>query len=134
MQATRSSDSGKTPSENSFVPGKERTRTTSTCWICGSDDTFRWKERSAGASLQPSDVQITDYHYGRTLSLLKCRQCDFIFAEGEDLARLTALYEQLTDLEYELTQDSRLLQFRWLLDKVRRQVAPALPMLDIRGR
>src|SRR5713226_3857353 len=110
MQAARSSDTRKTPCDKRFVFGKRRASSASACWVCDSDNTFRWKERSAAASLQPSDFQITDYHYGRTLALLKCRQCGFIFAEGEDLARLTSLYEQLTDLEYEKTQDARTLQ------------------------
>jgi 2-polyprenyl-3-methyl-5-hydroxy-6-metoxy-1,4-benzoquinol methylase len=81
--------------------------------------------------LRPEDFRITDSHYGRTLALLKCRQCGFIFADGEDLGQLTALYEQLTDVEYEQTQDTRLLQFRWLLESLRRQVPAARTLLDI---
>jgi 2-polyprenyl-3-methyl-5-hydroxy-6-metoxy-1,4-benzoquinol methylase len=109
----------------------ERVGIGSTCWVCGSVDTFRWKERNADTTLRPEHFQITDSQYGRTLALLRCRNCRFIFAEGQDLARLTSLYEQLTDVEYEQTQESRLLQFRWLLENIRRHVPTAHTLLDI---
>jgi len=113
------------------VPGKARVGTSQECWVCGSDNTIEWKARSAETTLRPEDFRITDSHYGRTLALRKCRQCGFIFAEGDDLERLTALYEQLTDLEYEETQDTRLLQFRWLLDHAQRDAPAAHTLLDI---
>lgn len=101
------------------------------CWVCGTAGATRWKERSADTSLRPEDFRITDAHYGRTLALLQCPQCGFVFAEGEDLERLTAFYEELTDEQYEETQDTRVLQFRWLLDSVRRQAPAAHTLLDI---
>jgi SAM-dependent methyltransferase len=99
--------------------------------VCGSSDALPWKARNANATLRPDDFRITDSHYGRTLALLKCGACGFIFAEGDDLARLTALYEELNDVEYEQTQDTRLLQFRWLLRQIQRHAPAARTLLDI---
>ena len=101
------------------------------CWVCRSGDTHAWKERSAATRLTPEDFRITDHQYGRTLALLKCRQCGFIFADGDDLQRLTALYELLDDVEYEQTQDTRLLQFQWLLDHAFSHAPGARTLLDI---
>lgn len=131
MQAARSADSDK-PGVNEGIARERRGAAGALeCWVCRSHDTFAWKERNAASSLRPEDFQITDHHYGRTLALLKCRQCGFIFADGEDLRSLTALYEQLNDVEYEQTQDTRLLQFRWLLDSARRHAPSARTLLDI---
>jgi 2-polyprenyl-3-methyl-5-hydroxy-6-metoxy-1,4-benzoquinol methylase len=131
MQAAGFTDSAKTHRDHGHVTAKAPLGTSQVCWICGSDNTAEWKERSAGTTLRPEDFRITDSHYGRTLALRKCRQCRFIFAEGDDLERLTALYEQLTDAEYEETQDTRLLQFRWLLDNAQRDAPAARTLLDI---
>jgi 2-polyprenyl-3-methyl-5-hydroxy-6-metoxy-1,4-benzoquinol methylase len=41
------------------------------------------------------------------------------------------MYEQLTDIEYEQTHDTRLLQLRWLLNLARRSAPAARTLLDI---
>lgn len=131
MQPFRTVNASKASTPEGRLPHEKQAGRGLRCWVCSSADTFKWKERSAGSRLQSEDFQITDSHYGRTLALLKCRECGFIFAEGEDLERLTALYEQLTDSEYEETQDTRLLQFRWLLASSRRQAPSARTLLDV---
>jgi 2-polyprenyl-3-methyl-5-hydroxy-6-metoxy-1,4-benzoquinol methylase len=101
------------------------------CWICGSTDTAAWKPRSLGRPLTAEDLQITDDHYGTTLALWRCRGCQFIFADGDDLLRLTALYEHLSDPEYVESQHSRAPQMRWLIHQVMRAHPNARSLLDV---
>lgn len=101
------------------------------CWVCGAARSTPWKARSIERPLWPEDLQITDASYGTTLALRRCDACGFLFAEGDDIAELTALYEQLADAEYEATQDSRRLQMEKLLDRLHRARPGARTLLDI---
>jgi 2-polyprenyl-3-methyl-5-hydroxy-6-metoxy-1,4-benzoquinol methylase len=101
------------------------------CWICGLSDTRRWKARSIHRPLTTDDLQITDKRYGLTLALWRCRACGFIFAEGEDLQHLAALYEELSDPAYLESQQARSLQMRWLLEQVLRSKRDARTLLDV---
>jgi hypothetical protein len=71
-----------------------------------------WKARSIEGRLVPEDFRVTDHRYGVTLSLWKCREYGFIFADGEELSELTSLYERLVDPEYEQSRETRALQMR----------------------
>lgn len=101
------------------------------CWICGSTQSALWSERKIARRLQPQDLQITDRRYGATLTLLRCRQCSFIYAEGEELSELIELYSQLEDSGYQETLDTRALQMRWLVDQGLRDFPQAQTALDI---
>jgi len=103
----------------------------SPCWVCESDDVVPWRPRSLDRALAPDDLRITDDRYGATLSLLRCHQCGFIFAEGEELDELTSLYEQLNDPGYEQSHEPRELQMRWLLEVAREQCPDARSLLDV---
>jgi 2-polyprenyl-3-methyl-5-hydroxy-6-metoxy-1,4-benzoquinol methylase len=101
------------------------------CWVCGSADARLWKARNIHRRLVPEDLQITDRRYGVTLSLWKCRECGFIFANDEELSELTSLYERLSDPGYEESQDTRALQMRWVLNAARTVYPKAVSLLDI---
>jgi 2-polyprenyl-3-methyl-5-hydroxy-6-metoxy-1,4-benzoquinol methylase len=101
------------------------------CWICGAEDAEPYKERSVTRALVPEDLAITDSNYGSTLALRRCRRCSFIFAEGGDLGELFGLYEKLSDPGYEGSQDSRVLQMRWLIERALRSRPGARTLLDI---
>ena len=88
---------------------------TASCRVCGSNRTALWKSRNLNRELTPEDFKITDGRYGVTLTLHKCADCSFIFADASETCQLTALYEQLVDPSYEEGADSRALQMRWLL-------------------
>ncbi len=90
-----------------------------------------WKERNLDRRLTPEDFQITDSRYGVTLTLLKCDECGFIFAEGEETNELTSLYAQLEDPAYEDGKANRSLQMRWLLDRILEYKPNAKSLLDI---
>jgi 2-polyprenyl-3-methyl-5-hydroxy-6-metoxy-1,4-benzoquinol methylase len=118
-------------SRGEVLPGSEESGHPFRCWICGSDDSSRWKRRSVDRELTPDDLQITDAHYGSTLGLRRCNACSFIFADGDDLRRLTALYERLSDPTYLEGQESRAFQMRWLLGEVLRTKPNAGTLLDV---
>jgi 2-polyprenyl-3-methyl-5-hydroxy-6-metoxy-1,4-benzoquinol methylase len=101
------------------------------CWVCGSANTTPYKERSIQRELTPADLSITDSNYGATLALRRCERCHFVFAEGQDLAQLFALYEKLSDPGYEGSQDSRTLQMRWLIRQALAARPGAKTLLDI---
>jgi SAM-dependent methyltransferase len=111
----------------SLTADSERKR----CWLCRSPNTVIWKERNLNSPLRPENLRITDQEYGRTLGLWKCLQCGFVFAQGDELAGLRLAYEQLSDQEYENTQDARALQMGWLLKKVIACCPHAKSLLDI---
>jgi 2-polyprenyl-3-methyl-5-hydroxy-6-metoxy-1,4-benzoquinol methylase len=101
------------------------------CWLCCSPNPILWKERNLKSPLRAESLRITDQEYGTTLRLLKCPHCGFIFAQGTELAELHLWYEQLTDPEYENTQETRALQMRWLLKKMVACRPDAKSLLDI---
>ena len=101
------------------------------CWVCGSARTRPWRARTIARELTPEDFRITDSNYGATLALRRCHDCDFIFAEDEEVRVLTRFYEKLTDPEYEKSQDTRALQMRWLISAVRHLRPEARSLLDI---
>jgi 2-polyprenyl-3-methyl-5-hydroxy-6-metoxy-1,4-benzoquinol methylase len=85
------------------------------CRVCGSTNTVLWKPRNLERELRPEDFRITDSHYGVTLTLHKCADCSFIFADESEIGQLVELYEQLVDPSYEEGAENRLLQMRDLL-------------------
>jgi SAM-dependent methyltransferase len=101
------------------------------CRVCGSSHTSQWKERSLDRDLEPDDLRISDSRYGVTLALWRCPDCGFIFAPAGDVEELTSLYERLTDPGYAESQDSRVLQMRWLLRKTLEHKPDAVDMLEI---
>lgn len=101
------------------------------CWVCRSSRTTPYKARSIERELTPADLSITDSNYGATLALRRCDHCSFVFAEGQDLAQLFALYEKLSDPGYEGSQDSRTLQMRWLIAQALTARPGAKTLLDI---
>lgn len=100
------------------------------CWLCSSTAVREWKARNLPTKLEPDDLRITDAHYGRTLRLLRCDQCGFIFADGAELSELENLYSCLVDDGYTESSDARALQMRWMLDRVVR-LTEARTLLDV---
>jgi 2-polyprenyl-3-methyl-5-hydroxy-6-metoxy-1,4-benzoquinol methylase len=100
------------------------------CWLCDGEAAHEWKPRNLPGRLTPADLKITDSHYGRTLRLLGCSRCGFIFADGEELAELEALYSALDDDGYVESSDARRLQMRWMLERVREHL-PVRSLLDV---
>jgi 2-polyprenyl-3-methyl-5-hydroxy-6-metoxy-1,4-benzoquinol methylase len=113
------------------APSRSESSAAPRCWVCGAEGAEPYKARSVDRALVPDDLAITDSSYGTTLALRRCRRCSFIFAEGDDLAELFGLYERLSDPGYEGSQDSRLLQMRWLIARARRARPGAQTLLDI---
>jgi 2-polyprenyl-3-methyl-5-hydroxy-6-metoxy-1,4-benzoquinol methylase len=81
--------------------------------------------------LVPNDLKVTDSRHGITLSLWRCRACSFIYADSEELSELASLYECLTDVAYEESQDVRARQMRWVLRKALAARPGARTVLDV---
>ena len=101
------------------------------CWVCGSSRTDHWKARNLTRALIPKDLEVTDYRYGVTLALRRCRECGFIFADDEQLNELTSLYQRLSDPEYVNSQEPRLFQMRWLVKTAQKMNPKAMSLLDV---
>lgn len=104
---------------------------TRTCPVCGSDATSPSKPNGLGRELRPEDLRITDGRYGLTLSLRRCADCRFVFAERDEVKRLTDLYARLSDTAYEDGRDTRRLQMQWLLRQVLAVRPRARTLLDV---
>jgi 2-polyprenyl-3-methyl-5-hydroxy-6-metoxy-1,4-benzoquinol methylase len=101
------------------------------CWICGATGALHWKDRGIQRPLEPGDLRITDQRYGVTLSLLRCRECGFIFSNDKEVEELVSLYENMFDPGYEESQEGRALQMRWLLRKARKANQSGRSLLDV---
>ena len=101
------------------------------CWVCESTDTRAWRDGEAIEGLRPEDLRITDSRYGLTLSLSRCARCGFRFADRAEVARLDALYAELTDPGYEGSQEARRLQMRHLVELARSLHPDARTALDV---
>lgn len=101
------------------------------CPVCQSGHTTLWKHRNLDRELTPEDVQITDSRYGVTLTLHRCGDCSFVFADPAEMPELVPLYEQLADPGYERGAENRSLQMRWLLQFGRSQNTAGRTLLEI---
>jgi SAM-dependent methyltransferase len=101
------------------------------CWACGSTDTQPWRSGSSAAELSSDDLRITDSRYGRTLSLDRCSECGFCFADTAEAEQLAALYERLTDPGYEGSQQGRRSQMRTLVELALAARPSARTVLDV---
>jgi SAM-dependent methyltransferase len=101
------------------------------CPLCAGSRTHVVRKTDVAKTLAPEDFQITDAHYGRTLSLCRCDDCSFVFADPAELQQLEKLYGDLEDPGYVGTQDSRSLQMKWLVDVILQVKPAAKTLLDV---
>ena len=67
----------------------------SSCPVCQAGHLRFCRSRNLDRELTPEDVQITDSRYGVTLTLYRCADCTFVFADPAETPELIALYEQI---------------------------------------
>ncbi len=101
------------------------------CWVCASNRTVPWKARTLPRELAAEDLRITDARYGVTLSLRRCQDCGFGFADDLEVGELLNLYQDLVDPGYQESEGPRLLQMRRLAAEARRHHIGARTALDI---
>jgi len=92
---------------------KQDNPTFHTCWVCASQDLELIKVSGITDQLSSDNFAITNFEYGVTGELKKCRNCGFI--QCTDLDELVSFYENLEDPEYENGRNERLLQERRVL-------------------
>jgi SAM-dependent methyltransferase len=102
------------------------------CPACGGARTRPWKARNLRAEkISPEDLRITDARYGTTLSLVRCLDCGFLFADDPATVDLGELYAALDDPAYEEGADARVRQLAWLVALCRSEQPGARTLLDV---
>ncbi len=101
------------------------------CWICGSQETVRFRESSLRSPLNEASVRITDSDYGQTAALARCRVCRFVFANPAPGKELLDLYRQMEDPEYQAGSGARRRQMRGILQTVLARSPGAASLLDV---
>ena len=99
-----------------------------TCRICDSKDLDLIKKSGITDQLSSDNFAITNYEYGVTGELRKCKQCGFI--QCTDLEEVVSFYEELEDPEYEDGRNERLLQERRVLLNLKKN-KPEGTLLDV---
>jgi len=102
------------------------------CPVCGGSEQSPWKQGNLSSSeLRPEDFHITDARYGVTLPLVRCKDCEFIFATAAGAAGIIALYEQMEDPDYDSSGSARRFQMEWVIREALRSTPYAKTLLDI---
>lgn len=96
---------------------------TRNCWICASSELTLAKNSNIPGSLASGDFAITDYRYGVTAAIYRCRNCGFL--QCSDVPELLQFYEGLQDPAYETSRNERRAQARALLDRIVRYRRPS---------
>ena len=101
------------------------------CWICDSTRAQPYKANNGPKRLTAADLRITDDRYGVTLTLARCEDCGFVYADKDEAGDLVELYTQLDDESYEESDDARARQMAWLLEVAMTHHPKAKTALDI---
>jgi len=89
------------------------TKTNITCWVCGQKEFELFKNSDISSELSSMNFAITNFDYGKTGELNKCKNCGFI--QCSDLDKVTGFYENLEDQGYEDSRKERKLQEKRLV-------------------
>jgi SAM-dependent methyltransferase len=78
------------------------------CWVCNNTEFIVYKKSDVSDGLTSKNFAITNFDYGKTGELLKCKNCGFI--QCNDLDQVVGFYEDLEDQGYEDSRKERKLQ------------------------
>jgi len=106
-------------------------KSTTGCWLCGSQICVEFAPSRLPADLTPDLVKITDKCYGLTGRLLECKKCGFIFADTESVRAIEPLYAGLVDPDYQESTASRRRAFSRIVARLRSLRPQARTLLDI---
>lgn len=101
------------------------------CWVCDSTDCDVHRESGLDRALESRDLIITDSQYGRTVKLMRCRRCGFVFGDRDEVRGVTKLYARLEDRDYEDGAEVRSLQMAKLVEAALAVCPSAKTLLDI---
>lgn len=85
-----------------------------TCWVCDNTEFTLYKKSDVQDGLSSKNFAITNFDYGKTGELIKCKSCGFI--QCNDLDQVVCFYEDLEDQGYEDTRKERKLQEKRLVN------------------
>lgn len=83
------------------------------CWVCSNTEFTLYKESDVKDGLTSKNFAITNFDYGKTGELIKCKHCGFI--QCNDLDQVVGFYEELEDQGYEDSRKERKLQEKRLI-------------------
>jgi 2-polyprenyl-3-methyl-5-hydroxy-6-metoxy-1,4-benzoquinol methylase len=89
------------------------TKTKLSCWVCSHQEFDLFKSSDISGELNSLNFAITNFDYGKTGELQKCKNCGFI--QCIDLENVTGFYEKLEDQGYEDSRKERKLQEKSLV-------------------
>jgi 2-polyprenyl-3-methyl-5-hydroxy-6-metoxy-1,4-benzoquinol methylase len=98
------------------------------CWVCGSKSLKLIKSSDIRKPLESRMFSISDSHYGTTSDIYRCENCGFL--QCSSLNNELPFYEKLKDCPYESSRWARELQFRKILNIVRKYRAKG-KLLDV---
>lgn len=100
------------------MQNKDLNTTNFTCWICNSTKLKLFKKSNITSDLTSKNFTITDYIYGFTAEIHKCTDCGFI--QCSYMKEVLNYYKDLEDEDYESTRNTRKLQMRKILEKIKK--------------
>ena len=89
-----------------------------TCWVCDSNRLELAKSSNIKETLSSKSFAITDYNYGTTAEIHRCKNCGFL--QCSNLKDETLYYEELQDPHYESTRSARMLQMKKIMSVVQK--------------
>jgi 2-polyprenyl-3-methyl-5-hydroxy-6-metoxy-1,4-benzoquinol methylase len=89
------------------------TKSNLTCWVCDHKEFELLKSSDISDGLNSKNFAITNFDYGKTGELNKCKNCGFI--QCSDLEKVVGFYENLEDQGYEDSRKERKLQEKRLV-------------------
>jgi SAM-dependent methyltransferase len=89
------------------------TKSNLTCWVCDHKEFELFKSSDIRGDLNSGNFAITNFDYGKTGELNKCKNCGFI--QCSDLDKVVGFYENLEDQGYEDSRKERKLQEKRLV-------------------
>lgn len=88
------------------------------CWVCESPALDFVRRSNLPSTLSSRNFEITDYNYGTTGEIFRCRRCGFMLCPS--IGSVRQHYELMEDPAYEDGREGRRFQARQLLEHVRR--------------
>lgn len=90
------------------------------CRVCESNDLCIVRQSNIKKAISSRDFAITDYNYGITSTIYKCKKCGFL--QCLEVNNILSYYEELVDVKYEQSRRERSIQMKMLLEKIKKKI------------
>ena len=110
------------------MENKDLKTTKLTCWICSSTKLKLFRKSNIPMNLTSKNFAITDYAYGCTAEIHECVDCGFM--QCSYMKEVQNYYKDLIDEDYENTKNTRRIQMKKILEKIKK-IKPSGYLLDV---